>query len=233
MEAQDSREWWPPEWPDWPDDPKARFVVEGLYEIGLIILNADASRRKSRMENATRQAQAQLSRMTSEEQLEAQDVATVWEKNALFQLRIRWQEKRDGFEAVKHLRLQWCTADYKMKEAESAAANLGVPTHEYLMRRIEIFHILQEEKDQFGEYHSYPDFSELQEQWYSRKPITARLPWAWDNMLQVCKRYEPRKEPGTEQQNSTIWKRTKPIIGLVSPIITIIGIVVDVALGKK
>ena len=230
MDVHDYRGWWPPEWPDWPDNPKARQVVEGLYEIGLFILNADASRRKSRMENATRQVQVQLSRMTGEEQLDAQDLATVWEKNALFQLRIRWQEKKDGFEAVKHLRSQWRTAAYEMKKAEAAAANLGVPTHEYLMRRVEVFHILQEEKDEFGEYHGYPDFSELQEQWYSRKPITARLPWAWENMLQVCKRYESRKGTSTGQRKSTTLERTKPFIGWI---LTIAGIIVTVAFAMK
>ncbi len=66
----------------------------------------------------------------------------------------------------------------QMHKAEEDASQLGLEGNEYFRSRVERFYILQEEKDEVGRYHNFPDHSELREQWYSRKPITAPLPWA-------------------------------------------------------
>ena len=60
MNSVGLREYWPKEWPDWPEDPKARKTVQGLYEIGLCILKAPASHRKSRLKQADENAQDYL-----------------------------------------------------------------------------------------------------------------------------------------------------------------------------
>lgn len=225
MGKQGAREWWPPEWPDWPENPEARNVVRNLFDIGLFMVNADASLRKSRMENSVKQAQLHLSQMTGQEQLRAQELVEIWQKSALLQFRIRWQRNREGLETVRHLRPQWYTAAFKMEKAEEVAAQLGGATHEYFRRRVEQYYISQEEKDAHGNYHHYPDFSALRDQWYAHKPITRPLPWPWDIMLQRCKQYEPKNGIGTTQRTAINWQRVGAIAGIVSVIVMIIGII--------
>ena len=74
-----NRDYWPKEWPDWPEDPKAQKAVEGLFEFGLFILNAPASLRKSRLEQADDKAQHCLSQMAAEEQERARELVALWE----------------------------------------------------------------------------------------------------------------------------------------------------------
>ena len=188
-----NRDYWPKEWPDWPKDRKARKVVAGLFELGLDILNAPASLRKFRLEQADKKAQYFLSQMTDEEQEQARYLVALWEKNALIQQSIRYEEQKKGIDAVKHLWPKWDSAGMQMKKAEEEALQLGLMGHEYFGLRKERFYILQAEKDKYGEYHNLPDYSEAQEQWYSQKPMTARLPWPWDDMLIFCKRFEGRE----------------------------------------
>ena len=180
-------------WPDWPEDPKARKAVEGLFEIGLFILNAPASLRKSRLEQADDKAQHCLSQMAAEEQEQARELVALWEQNALIQQSIRYEEAKKGLDAVKHLWPKWDSTEMQMHKAEKRASQLGLAGHEYFRNRLEHFHIVQEEKDEVGRYHNFPDFSELRGQWYSQRPITAPLPWPWDNMLMLCKRFEVRE----------------------------------------
>ena len=85
MDAVGSREYWPNEWPDWPEDPKQRKVVAGLQDFGLWIINAPASLRESRLKQADEKARKCLSHMTAEEQQQGKALATVWERNALIQ----------------------------------------------------------------------------------------------------------------------------------------------------
>ena len=187
------RDYWPREWPDWPEDPKARKAAEGLYEIGLFILNAPASLRKSRLEQAHKKAKDCLSQMGEEEQEQARARVALWERNAMIQQSIRYEEEENGLDAVEHLWPKWDAAEVQMDKAEEEASQLGLAGYEYLRSRVEHFRILQEEKDEFGRYHNYPDYSELREQWYSRKPITAPLPWAWDYMHRAKKRPAGRR----------------------------------------
>ncbi len=93
-------------------------------------------------------------------------------------------------DAVDHLWTKWDYAERQMQEAEEEASQLGLTGHEYFRISTEYFNILQEEKDEVGQYHGFPDYSELREQWYSKAPITAPLPWPWDKMLLLCKQFE-------------------------------------------
>ena len=217
------REYWPKEWPDWPEDPKARKVVEGLYEIGLLILNAPASLRKSRLKQADENAQDCLSQMTEEEEKQARALVALWERHALIQQRICYEEEKKGLDAVEHLWARWESAGMQMHKSEEEASQLGLECNEYFRSRVERFHILQEEKDEIGRYHNYPDYSKLREQWYSREPITAPLPWAWDHMLSLCKRFEVSRHR-TEKR---LGGRKVAVAGIV---VTIAGIVVAVVL---
>ena len=171
------RHYWPKEWPDWPEDRKARKAVKGAYEIGLHLLNEPACFRRSRLEQADERAQDYLSEMDEEEQEKARAVVALWEQNALIQQNIRYEEEKKGVGAVNHLYPKWKSAGMQMNIAEEEAEQLGLAGHEYFRSRAERFHILQEEKDEFGRYHNLPDHSELREQWYSRKPITVPLIW--------------------------------------------------------
>ena len=187
------RDYWPEEWPEWPSNPKARKAAKGLYEIGLFILNAPASLRKSRLELTDNVANDCLSQMEQKEQERAKSLVALWEKNALIQQDIRYEEHAKGIDAIDHLLPEWHSAGAEMLRAEREALILGLAGHEYFRRRMEHFQIVQEEKDDFGRYHNYPDYSELREQWYSRKPITSPLPWAWDQMLILCRQFETKE----------------------------------------
>ncbi len=228
MNSVGFREYWPKEWPDWPEDPKARKAVQGLYEIGLFILNAPASLRKSRMKQADENAQNWLSQMTEEEQKQAAALVALWERNALIQLHIRYEEEEKGLDAVEHLLAKWESAGMQMRKSEEEASQLGVAGSEYFRNRVECFHILQEEKNELGRYHNYPDYSELQEQWYSRKPITAPLPWAWDYMLSLCKRFEVSRHKTEKRPIGRMLTVASIVVGIAGIVATIAAIVLDV-----
>ena len=216
------RDYWPTEWPDWPEDPRARKVVGQLYELGLDVLNAPASLRKSRLEQANAKAQKYLSQMGQEEQEQANTLVARWERNALTQQDIRYMEENEGLDAVEHRLTEWHCAEAQIRKVEEEALQLGLTGHEYFRSRVEHFHILQEEKDEFGRFHNRPDYSELREQWYSRKPITAPLPWPWDKMLTLCKRFEVRDDKTITQPVGRKLTITGVVVGIVSIIVTVV-----------
>lgn len=193
MVASGSREYWPNEWPDWPEYPKARKAAQSSFELGLWIINTPAANRKSRLRQVDEKARNGLSQMTEEEQQQAKGLVALWERNALIQQGIRYEEVKNGVGAVDHLLPDWRSAGGQMRRAEDEALQLGLTVYEHFGSRKERFHILQEEKDEVGQYHGRADYSELREQWYSRRPIKAPLPWAWDDMLSLCKRFEVRE----------------------------------------
>ena len=222
MVASGSREYWPNEWPDWPEYPKARKAAQSSFELGLWIINAPAANRKSRLRQVDEKARNVLSQMTEEEQQQAKGLVALWERNALIQQGIRYEEVKNGVGAVDHLLPDWRSAGGQMRRAEDEALQLGLTVYEYFGSRKERFHILQEEKDEVGQYHGRADYSELREQWYSRQPITSPLPWAWDDMLALCKHFEVNKhrdEPRPVDRRLTI----------AGVVLTVVAIVLAVA----
>lgn len=156
-----SRDYWPKEWPDWPEDTKARKAVEGAYRFGLFIINAPASCRKLRLEQAKERAQNYLSQMTEKEREQADDLVRLWERNALIQQSIRYEEYKNGIDAASRLYPEWRSAGDQMDRAEKEASQLGLAGSEYFQSRTELFRIVQEEKDDVGQYHNYTDYSDL------------------------------------------------------------------------
>lgn len=221
------RDYWPKEWPDWPEDPKARKAVQGAFELGLLLLNAPACHRKFRLEQADEKARKCLSQMGAEEQKQVRNLVALWEQNALVRQIIGYEEAKKGIDAANHLYPKWTSAGLEMNMAEEKASQLGLAGYEYFRSRVEHFYILQEEKDEFGRYHNLPDYSELREQWYSRKPITAPLIWPWDNMLALCKRFESREN----KTKKWLVGRKLAIAGIVITIVFgVAGIVATVIL---
>ena len=228
MEVQEQRDWWPPGWPDWPENLEARKVVAGLFEVGMFIINAPASRRESRMEQAKDRARHNFELLSSNTRHDADALVNVSQANALIMSSIRWQRNKAGLGSVKHLRPQWYTADFKMKKAKEEVTLLGVPAYEYFMSCMEQFYISQEEKDDEGSYHGFPDYSELRRQWYARETITVPLPWAWDYMLQICKRYAPTEKSAKRDSadiasvvRNNIWNMISIILGAAGLALTL------------
>ena len=223
MNGIGSREYWPKEWPDWPEDPKARKAVQSSFELGLFFLNQPACYRESRLKHANEKARKYLSEMTEEEQQQGKALVALWERNALIQQGIRYEEEKKGVDAVDHLLTKWRSAEAQMRRAEEGASQFGLAGHEYFRSRVERFRILQEEKDEVGQLHGRPDYSELREQWYSRKPITAPLIWPWDDMLALCKRFEVNKEMAR-------WRRAGLKLAVAGVVLGVAGIAVTVIL---
>ena len=215
MNVVGSGSYWPKEWPDWPEDPKARKVVGRLYGIGLLILNAPASCRKLRLEQAEERSQDYLSQMTEKEREQADYLVRLWERNALIQQNIRYEENKNGIDAASRLYPEWYSAGDQMSRAEEDASQLGLAGYEYFQSRVECFRIVQEEKDEVGQYHNYPDYSDLRKQWYARELITEPLPWPWDEMLNLCKRFEA----GSHRTKKWLTDRKLTIIGIILAIV--------------
>ena len=233
MKETETNHYWPLGWPDWPQDPEARQLVAGLLEVGRFTMNAPASLRKSRLEHTKDRAQQNAELMSDAERQTAETLADIWQKNALIKFGIRWQKNKEGLAAVKIMRPEWYTADFKMKKAEQEALRAGVRVHEYFKSRTEEFLIAQEEKDDEGMYHGFPDYSELRRQWYAREPITVPLPWAWDYMLQVCKQYAPTDE-SAKRHSSARWEFVRNHTwNIVSLVLGIVGIVLTVWFGLE
>ena len=94
MNKVETRGYWPNEWPDWPEDRKARKAAGSLYKLGWIILNAPASLRKSRLEQVEQKSENHWSQMTEREQERITRLVRIWERNALIQQNIRYEETR-------------------------------------------------------------------------------------------------------------------------------------------
>ena len=217
--------YWPREWPDWPQDPKARKAVAGSLQLGLIIMNAPVFFRKSRLAKADERAQDFLSQMSETEQEKAKALAARWEQNALIEQSIRYFEVSQGIEAARPFVADWECAEFQMNKIEEEAAQLGLVVYEYLRNREEQFRILEKDKDEVGQFHNLPDYSELQEQWYAHKPITAPLPWPWEEMLNLCKRFEANGHPNKDRTAAS----NLPIVGIV---VEAARVIVDVARDK-
>ena len=226
MDDNASRNYWPKEWPEWPRDRKAQRAAAAHFELGLEFLNAPVSHRKTRLERADERAQYFWSQMTAEEQERAGDLIALWEQNATIMQSIRYEETKKGIGRVNHLLPRWYSAEIQVQKAEEEASQLGLAVYEYFKTRVERFYILQEEKDKSGQYKNYPDYSEVREQWYSRKPITAPLPWPWDYMLMVCKLAEVR-EHKTKKWAAGLKLGIAGI--LVTIVVGVVGIVVAVS----
>ena len=229
MNVVGARDYWPEEWPDWPSDPKARKAVAGLFNLGLSVLNAPACLRESRLEQANNKATKFWFQMSLEEQEKIGALVALWEKHALVQQNICWREAKDGIDAVDHLYQDWCSAGKQMDGVQERAGRAGLASLEYFKCRVERFRILQDERDEFGEYHNFPDYSKLREQWYSRNPITLPVPWPWDEMIGLCKQYE---DNGQEARGRRAGVRLG-ITGIVlTSVVGAVGIVVTLLADK-
>ena len=193
------RSWWPDEWPAWPDNPKARKAVAHLYEFGMYILEAPASRRKERAENLEQRAAAFFGNLGGSEQDKVALLVELWRKNAFLTELIKRKRRIEGLEAVKALRPQWYTAKWKVEKAEETAESMGLEAYEYFKSKQDEFFLIQEERDENGKLQDFPDYSELRRQWYAHEAITEPLPWAWEKMIDVCLQF-PHKKSTTNWQ---------------------------------
>ena len=193
------------------------------FQLGLRLLNDPVSHRRARLEQAEERAQYFWSQMTWEEQERARDLVPLWEQNATIMQSIRYEETKKGIGRVNHLLPRWYSAEIQVQKAEEEASQLGLAVYEYFKTRVERFYILQEEKDETGRYKVYPDYSELREQWYSRNPITAPLPWPWDYMLMICKLAE------VQEHKTKKWSVGRKV-GITGIVLTVVGIIATVML---
>ena len=197
MTSVENGGYWPEEWPAWPENPRARRAVYKAFELGLEMLYARVLLRKRRLEEADERASTCLAEMGEGEREQASQLVDLWERNALIQLNIRYEEENKGIGAVDHLHPKWHAAGAEVRRVEDEALELGTAAHRYFQSRQERFHILQEDRDETGQYKNIPDYSELRRQWYAREPITEPLPWPWDKMLALCKRFEAQGSKNT------------------------------------
>ena len=215
MADKTTRNWWPDEWPEWPDNRRARKAVSKLYDLGMYYLDAPAARRKERAENLEQRAAAFLGRLGSDEQERVALVVELWRKNAFLLQTLKRKRKIEGLEAVKPLRPQWYTAKWKMEKAEEYAESMGFEAYEYFKCKQGVFFLVQKERDEKGNYQEFPDYSELRRQWYAHETITVPLPWAWEKMLEVCLQFPPNK--------STVnWQFWGVVVGAVTLVATIV-----------
>ena len=226
MTSVENRGYWPSEWPAWPEGSRARAAVLSSLELGLGFLDAPIFLRKMRLEAADARVQSCLAEMGEREHEQASELVDLWERNALIQQNIRYEKKKRGIDAVDHLLSKWNSAGDEVRRAEDGALELGPAAYEYFQSRVERFHILQEERDEVGQYQIIPDYSELRRQWYSRQPITEPLPWPWDKMLARCKQFENRGPTAWERLAQYRFQFVTVILGIVSILLTVASIVV-------
>ena len=200
MNGVEHRGYWPKEWPDWPKDRSAQAAVARLLALGLEIINLPSNLWKSRLKQADDRAEYCWYQMTEEEQEQASSLVGVWELNETKMQSIRYEEVKRGIDGIDHLLPRWEAAEAQAQSAQEEAAQLGLMVDQYFRIRVGRFHILQEQFDRIGQHNSYEDYSDLREQWYSQKPITAPLPRAWNRMLIICKAHE------TRERNATNWQ---------------------------
>lgn len=213
-----NRNWWPDEWPEWPDNSVARKAVADLYEIGMYILEAPASRRKERAKNLEQRAATFLRELSSGERNKVALLVQLWTRNAFLIQTIKWKRETEGLEAVKPLRPQWYTAQWKMEKAEEAAENMGLEAYEYFKCKQGEFFLVLEERDEKGNYREFPDHSELRRQWYAHEAITEPVPWAWEKMIGVCLQFTPKESRASWQ----FWSFLVAVATLVGTVATLV-----------
>ena len=223
MTSVENRGYWPVEWPDWPENSRARAAVLSSFELGLRFLDMPIFLRKMRLEAADERAKNCLAEMGEREREQAGQLVNLWERNTLVQQNIRYEEEKKGIDAIDHLLPKWNSAGDEVRRAGDEALELGPAAYEYFQSRVEHFKILQEEREEIGQYQNIPDYGELRRQWYSRQPITEPLPWHWDKMLARCKRFEGRRPSAWDR----LAKRRLEVAGIL---LAIAGIVVAIVL---
>ena len=67
MTSIENRDYWPEEWPAWPDNSKARRAVLSSFELGLQMLDAPILLRRMRLEAAAERARNCLAEMGERE----------------------------------------------------------------------------------------------------------------------------------------------------------------------
>ena len=225
-----NRDYWPEEWPAWPENSRARRAVHRAFELGLELLDAPVLLRKMRLEAADERARTCLAEMGESEREQASQLVDLWERNALIQRNIRYEEEKKGIGAVNHLLPKWHAAGDEVRRAEDEALELRPAAYGYFQSRQESFRIKQEDRDEVGQYKVIPDYSELRRQWYSREPITEPLPWPWDQMLALCKRFEGRRPSAWERLVQHKFRSVTVILGIIGILLTIAGIGVTIVL---
>ena len=225
MTSVENRGYWPSEWPDWPESSRARRAVLSSFELGLHFLDMPIFLRKMRLEAADERVENCLAETGERDREQASQLVDLWERNAVIQQNIRYEEKKKGIDAVDHLLPKWHSAGDEVCRAENEALELGPAAYESFQSRVERFKIQQEQRDEVGQYQFIPDYSDLRRQWYSREPITELLPWPWDQMLALCKRFESRGPSAWER----LAKRRLEIAGVLLAITSIVvAIVLDI-----
>ena len=228
MTSVENRDYWPEEWPAWPENSRARRAVHSSFELGLHFLDAPILLRRMRLEAADERARNCLAEMGGREREQASQLVDLWERNALMQRNIRYEEERKGIGAVNHLLPKWHAAGAEVRRAEDEAMELGPTAFRYFQSRQERFRIQQKDRDETGQYKNIPDYSELRRQWYSREPITEPLPWPWDQMLALCKRFEGRRPSAWERLAK---RKFEIVVASITILLGVIAIVLPIVLN--
>ena len=221
------RPYWPKEWPEWPKDRKARKAVASSFELGLWILNSPAAHRKSLAQQAYQRGQEFWRQMTTGQQERVRELVDNWEHYSTIMQSIRYEETRKGVGQVNHLLPIWHSAEDEVRRVEERVLQLGHVEWQCFQSRVNGFRISLMDYDEFGQYGNYPDHSEVREQWYSRKPITGPLPWPWEKMLLLCKRFEDGE---LETKETSKW--TEPGF-ILTVVLGVAGIAVPLFMGFR
>ena len=202
--------------------------MQGAFELGLKLLDAPVLLRQMHLEAADERARTCLAEMGKGEREKASQLVDLWERNSLIQLNIRYEEEKQGIGAVNHLLPKWHAAGDEVRRAEDEAMELGPAAFGYYQSRQEGFRIQQWDRDETGQYKDIPDYSELRRQWYAREPITEPLPWPWNQMLALCKRFEDRS-PSTWERLAE--RRFDVVVASITILLGVIAIVLTIALN--
>ena len=145
------------------------------------------------------------------------------------QRNIRYEEEKKGIDGgqppaaeVARRQLPRC-AGRRMRPWE-----LGPTAFRYFQSRQERFRILQDERDEVGQYQNIPDYSELRRQWYSRDPITQPLPWPWDKMLALCIRFEGKGPSAWERLAK---RKFDIVVASITFLLSVTAIVIPIVLN--
>ena len=125
MTGVENREYWPEEWPAWPENSRARRAVHSTFELGLQLLDAPIFLRKMRLEVADVRARNCLAEMGERELEQASQLVDLWEQNALIRQNIRYEKAKKRPDGVDHLLPKWHAAVDEARRAEEEALELG------------------------------------------------------------------------------------------------------------